>query len=474
MKKVILTILTILIVVPLVCAGIGYGYLSYKYRDVFMPGLSVNNVYTADMTIEEVNNKLKENLEIPEVTILNKDGESCIFSMSEADYDENYTADLENIRMRQTVMELVERIVDSSMTTTTSELAPEISYDEKKLGDYLDGLDFIRDNTDLYGKRIEIDYTSSKGYYLVDETLNLLNHDKAKEAVLKAVKDGVYEVDLNQEDCYEVPSRYTPSQKYALSVWEKLQPYMESEIVFDFSDRKVMVDKTQISKWLSVDEKGTFKTDEEGKLWLDEDAISDYIKELCDSYGTVNKPRTFQAHNGRMVTIEKGTYGSKIDYKAELEYLLENIGSGRHVERRPEYSQIPYSGLTGLNDIGTTYIEVDMSEQHLYYYVNGRLKLDSDVVTGNTALGRGTPERVCYVYFKQRNRVLHGEDYDTPVNYWMAVYNNIGIHDANWRGKFGGKIYQTNGSHGCVNTPIAKVKELYAMVDVGTPVLLYY
>jgi lipoprotein-anchoring transpeptidase ErfK/SrfK len=95
-------------------------------------------------------------------------------------------------------------------------------------------------------------------------------------------------------------------------------------------------------------------------------------------------------------------------------------------------------------------------------------------VTGNTSLGRGTPQKVCYVYYKQRNRVLRGEDYETPVSYWMAVYGNIGIHDASWRSKFGGSIYKSSGSHGCINTPTNIVSQMYDMVEVGTPVIIFY
>ncbi|MCR5418156.1 MAG: L,D-transpeptidase/peptidoglycan binding protein [Lachnospiraceae bacterium] len=474
MKKVIITIVSIVILLPLLAAGIGYGYLSYRYRDVFMPGLNVNNVYTAEQTIDQVNKKLKENLTIPEVTVTDRSGETFTFSMEEADYDENYTDDLKKIKARQTVIALVRRIVDENSKVDTQQIEPKITYDEDKLKAFLDEQDFLADNTDLTNKQIKIEYDKNKGYYLRDDTTDLLSHEAACEAILKAVENEAYETDLDREDCYITPESYTPSQNYALNTWKKLKPYMDTKIVYNYGNRKVTLNAAKISDWIVVDDNGIFKTNEFGDIKLDEEAIEEYVKDLCDTYSSVNKPRTFKSHRGTYITIHKGTYGSKIDYKPELEYLLSQLPRGREVEHTPEYSQLPFSGLGGTEDIGDTYIEVDMSEQHLYYWVNGRLKLDSDVVTGNTSLKRGTPERVCYVYYKQRGRTLRGEDYATYVNYWMAVYNNIGIHDANWRGKFGGTIYRTAGSHGCVNTPIAKVKELYDMVEIGTPVLLYY
>ena len=115
-----------------------------------------------------------------------------------------------------------------------------------------------------------------------------------------------------------------------------------------------------------------------------------------------------------------------------------------------------------------------MTNQMMYYYENGELKLETSVVTGNTSLRRGTPSGTNYVYNKQRNRVLKGEDYESPVKYWIPVKGAIGIHDASWRRTYGGEIYKTNGSHGCINTPLDKVAELYDMVEIGTPCVMFY
>ena len=49
-----------------------------------------------------------------------------------------------------------------------------------------------------------------------------------------------------------------------------------------------------------------------------------------------------------------------------------------------------------------------------------------------------------------------------------------GIHDAyRWRTKYGGDIYQWNGSHGCVNAPLEVAQTLYERVEMGTPVIVY-
>jgi lipoprotein-anchoring transpeptidase ErfK/SrfK len=127
-----------------------------------------------------------------------------------------------------------------------------------------------------------------------------------------------------------------------------------------------------------------------------------------------------------------------------------------------------------LNDIGGTYIEVDMTMQKLYGYKDGEKVIETDIVTGNMRRNWDTPAGVNYVYAKQKKRILRGANYATPVDYWMPVVGNIGLHDANWRSEFGGEIYQTDGSHGCVNIPPEVMPIIYETYEVGTPVIMFY
>ena len=82
--------------------------------------------------------------------------------------------------------------------------------------------------------------------------------------------------------------------------------------------------------------------------------------------------------------------------------------------------------------------------------------------------------QVYKIVYKQRNATLVGEGYSSPVSYFMPFAYNIGIHDASWRDTFGGTIYKTSGSHGCINVPPAFAEQLFNAVDKGTPVVAYY
>lgn len=116
-------------------------------------------------------------------------------------------------------------------------------------------------------------------------------------------------------------------------------------------------------------------------------------------------------------------------------------------------------------------IDIYISKQKLYYYEYGKVVLSSDVVTG---INNGTPLGHYKVRNKARNVTLKGKDYTSYVNYWISfIGSSYGMHDASWRNSFGGTIYKYNGSHGCVNMPYYKVKSLYNMVSIGTPVNIY-
>ena len=136
----------------------------------------------------------------------------------------------------------------------------------------------------------------------------------------------------------------------------------------------------------------------------------------------------------------------------------------------------------GYNDIGSTYIEVDLSNQHLYYYQDGAVILESDFVSGNMSYAdRQTHEGIFRLYSKSSPAVLKGPklpngkyEYETPVTFWMPFDGGIGFHDANWRSNFGGDDYLTNGSHGCINMPYDNAAALYSMINYDVPIVCFY
>ena len=131
-------------------------------------------------------------------------------------------------------------------------------------------------------------------------------------------------------------------------------------------------------------------------------------------------------------------------------------------------------------DWGNTYVEIDLGGQHVYMIKDGAIVWDAPCVTGNVSKNYTTPEGIYSLTYKQTDRILRGAkqadgtyEYESHVDYWMPFNGGIGLHDADWRSKFGGTIYQYGGSHGCINLPPAKAKILYDLVYAGIPVICY-
>lgn len=116
------------------------------------------------------------------------------------------------------------------------------------------------------------------------------------------------------------------------------------------------------------------------------------------------------------------------------------------------------------NDYGNTYVEVNLTAQHLFMYKEGQKILESDFVSGNVSKGYTTPPGLFGLTYKQRDATLKGQGYASPVKFWMPFNGGIGFHDASWRNTFGGTIYKKSGSHGCINMPYAAAKTLFENV----------
>ena len=98
---------------------------------------------------------------------------------------------------------------------------------------------------------------------------------------------------------------------------------------------------------------------------------------------------------------------------------------------------------------------------------------ESDCVSGNISKNNGTHVGIYGITYKERNATLRGANYASHVSYWMPFNGNEGMHDASWRSSFGGDIYLTGGSHGCVNLPVANAEKIFNVVEKGEAVIVY-
>ena len=350
-----------------------------------------------------------------------------------------------------------------------AEFLPSMSFDTEKLFQKVDTFSVVAQAENQKKQKVEIQKTEN-GYVLINEKTHVLDKEALKEKIKNSLQEGIFQIAI-EKDCYMSLS-LTKEEKDVLLLWEKVQKFQDCNIRYDMGDTIVPLDASIVCDWIKLDEKGEFLFDDNGELVTDEEKIKEFVKQLAEEYNTAGADREFQATRGETVTVSGGTYGNKINEKAEIAYLTEAFYNKADELHVPEYTQEAY--VRGKNDIGTTYIEIDMTEQMMYYYVDGEIYVETPVVTGNTKRRMDTPEGTCYVYNKQKNRVLRGANYASFVNFWVPVKGNIGIHDAPWRSEYGGEIYKTNGSHGCINTPYEEMEKIYDHVEIGTPVVMFY
>lgn len=337
-----------------------------------------------------------------------------------------------------------------------------ITFDKKMLEEKLNKEEFFSSKKVTEPKNTSFEY-SSNGYKMIDEVNgNKLKKDDVYENVKNAILKQKNMLNLDQANCYEKP-KYTSKSKEAKETMDLLNKYTSLKITYTFGDSKEVIDGSTINKWLYADENM--------KVAFNEKHMREFIDSLNAKYSTVEKTRTFATSTGKTLQVSGGNYGWVIDKSAEVKSLIDVIKSGKDVTREPIYAQKAASHDN--NDVGKTYVEINLTKQHLWFYKNGSLITEGDVVTGNVSKNVGTPSGTYVLNYKERKATLKGEDYKTEVDYWMPFNNNIGIHDATWRPAFGKDIYLADGSHGCVNSPYNLAKTIYENIEPGTAIVCY-
>jgi len=345
-----------------------------------------------------------------------------------------------------------------------SKMIVELSYDEKLLKERIDKLSCFDSSNVIEPKNPNFQY-SDKSYNIVDEVLgNKVDKNVLYSHVADAILKGETEIDLESAGTYIKP-KYTSKSEKTIEVRDILNKYVSSKINYTFGEGKESLDGSTINKWVAVDENFEVK--------FDNAKVKDYIDGLCKTYNTVGMTRSFATSSGTIVNIGGGDYGWYINEAQETQDLISVIKKGESITKEPVYSQKAFSLSHGTNDIGKTYVELDMTKQYLWFYKNGSLIVEGNVVTGNVSAGHATRKGVYEIKYKQSNTVLSGSDYAVPVSFWMPFNGGIGLHDASWRSVFGGSIYKTNGSHGCVNMPYDVAKTIFDNIEINTPVLCY-
>ncbi len=440
-------------------AAAGYCFAAQSYRQAFFPRTVINGVDAAGKTIEEVKAEIASGTEGYRLTIYGRDGVKGELDHEAIGLRAEFDGTLEQILEGQNPYQWLSAYfhpVDYTISTM-------VVYEEEKLEEALDGLPFFQEEFMVQPQNAAIsDYISGAGYEIIPEKKGSeVNRQAAKEEIAAAAVNLKTEINLDELGCYREPA-VTADDEGLRERLALLNRYAGTEIRYQFGSQEEILNGDTIHLWIMEGE--------DGSLSLDRGMVSQYVSELAAKYNTAYKTRSFQTSYGKTVSVS-GSYGWRINQEAETEELYQLLEAGTSQSREPVYSQKAASHDG--NDYGNTYAEVNLTAQHMFFYKDGQKVLESDFVSGNVKKNYTTPPGIFGLTYKQKDAVLRGEGYASPVDFWMPFNGGIGFHDATWRSSFGGQIYKTNGSHGCINMPYQAAKELYGYVYTNVPVICY-
>lgn len=441
-KKILIITLSFIAVI-FTFLGIAFFVLDNNYKTKFLPETKINNIDVSNLTADEVDDIINNQyVNAYSLVVKNRTKNFEIYG-TDISLKSNYKSD--ELLKKQT---LFDAFKDKNYT-----IKNDISINNDELIDLLNKKLF---QNSAEPKNAEIHKTENGFEITPEDNGSSLNKEIVIEKITNAILNG--EKEINLENDYK-NAEITKENEELKSRVNKLNNIAKKKIFLRVYNG-------------DVDEIGfnIFGQFIDENLNVDKEKIKKYVEELKNKYDTANKTRTFTTVSGSNLELS-GPYGYTINKNKEIEELTKNVLDENNIERELIYSK---KGNFNGTEFGNKYVEVDLGNQIVYLVENGEVTYQSKCVSGNLRKGRRTPEGIYSITYKQKNAVLKGQDYASPVKFWMPFNKGIGLHDANWRNKFGGVIYKNNGSHGCINLPVDSAKVFFDNVETGTPVICYY
>ena len=454
-EKKAITGLLILVVLIIVYVGVGMYFLTH-----FFPKTTLDGRKVGGYSIEKLKQEMTDEVHTYVLTISEREGGSEQITGSSIQMEPGWDGTLEQLMAKQSAFAWpVQLLFKHELTGKTL-----VEYDEDKLQEQLQALACMDTKNQKKPKNAGFSAYDPQNGFTVKPSVPGTKIDKEKmtEGVKSAISAMNPELSLEQAGIYVEPKIKDDDEDLARAV-QKLNAYAKCVITYQIGDDTRTLDASEFGKW--------FKLDKKRKLVFRQDKVEEYVASLASTYNTCYDNKKLKTSYGPEVTISNSHYGWKVDEEAEKKQIIKEIKAGEPVTRDLNYSMKANSH--GRNDYGDSYVEINLTAQHLFLYKDGKLVVDSDLVSGNVARKNASPTGAFGIFWMKRNAVLRGDNYATPVSYWMPFAGNVGMHDANWRSRFGGTIYKTGGSHGCINLPVSVAKTIFETVENNYPVLVY-
>lgn len=454
-----------------VTAGTAYAGISYYFSNRFFDGTTINGMDVSRKTALEVEEALEKKVEGYSIEVLARNQQPQKIDGSAINY--RYMSDgevldyLKSQKPYEWVMGYIEPKTYTVQESTT--------YDKEKLKTEIRQLECAKAENQVQPENAYVAFTDTKFEVIPETEGSALDIKQAYQVLEAAVTDSQTSVDFTAVPGVYEQAAITKDDANIQATVDACNNFTRASITYDFGEETVVLDGSVIKDWLEFDDRNQLVQNDSSF----QQHIGEFVDQLKQRFDTVGTSREFYTTSGRVVYVYGSAYGWKIDRDAEIAQLTEEIKNGAQIEREPVYAMAANS--RGYNDLGNTYIEVDLAYQHMYYYQNGAIIFDSDFVSGNPNYeDRVTPPGIFTLYYKKSPAVLRGRqdengkyEYETDVTYWMPFNGGVGFHDATWQPDFGGDMYLWNGSHGCINLPYYSAATLYDIIQYDVPIIVF-
>ena len=460
--------IAVIILFCLVAVGLGaLGYYLYKQANsgLFFEGTTLNGYDVTGKTCKEVLLILEKDYSAPKLELKEKGETALTLTLEEMGYtiDEMQLLDSIQSCMREQNLRLLFSLMDGNKF----EVEVPFEFDEDVFHEAVSAVKFAQPRTSSVDASLEFNGTE---YYIEPEVYGNELDDADLQVMVKDYVDRLTANSRPQSDAsLDVPESFyflpaiTQDDGEMNTLMGIYNSYCKAKISLTFGEKKEVIDWSTVEDWLDI---------ADGQATLREEEIYNYVYELAARYDTLYYQRDFTTHDGRTIHFESSDYGYQMDKDAEAAQLIQDIQANTEVEREPVYAVKGYK-RNGRDDICGNYVEVNLTQQHLWFYMDGKLVVETDLVSGLPKDGRETVTGVFEIPYKKSPETLKGDTWEEKVTYWMPFFDGQGLHDAPWRSSFGGNIYQTNGSHGCVNLPGQAAAVIYENMQERVPIILY-
>ena len=462
-KKKRRTILIIILSVFIVLITAGYFSMVYYASSRFNPGTFIDGNDMSFKTVDEAVQIVGQKYKGYEIDIKYRDSDHVI-KADDIDLKVDVRTSIDKIKASQSPYEWFrfDRVYDEKADW-------KLTYNEQLLEIAL-GMDPKLDPSKMVKpENPEIVYEDGKYHAEAGNQGNTIDLELFNKLLRSHIEVMDKEFDVEAEGCYE-ESWLKPDSNTVTKCVDKVNGMLQGEVSYLYGDTEVpVITKDDIADMIRIDKAY--------RVTLDRNMLSVKFETFANEHDTYYQERSFRTHDGKIVTIPASYYGWEINREGEVEQLYTDICSKHKVVREPDFNSWGYVyhvGEYGIDDVGNSYAEVDLTNQKVYLFIGGEMILSTDCVTGNVSAGMSTPAGLYEILTHATNVELTGGEEPVMVDYWMRFVRGIGFHDATWRWEFGGEIYYYNGSHGCVNLPYSAAQTMFYNTEIGMPVVVYW